>query len=245
MPELPEVEAICSKLREQITGERITAAAVLRSGITHPQSPAEVESLVRGQRIEGVERRAKNILIRLSGGWWIRIHLRMTGNLYVLPDIRLRPAATRVCIELSRHRGLVFEDTRALGRLHVHSAAEIQHILQDLGAEPLSPEFTPQWLANAAQRSRKPVKIFLMDQTRIAGLGNIYAAEALFHARIHPAKEINRLRRKQAALHGAIVRVLQDAVQSACIAYSGPERFNEAESFQCFVYNREGQPCLI
>src|SRR5690348_13996667 len=114
MPELPEVEAICSKLREQITGERITAAAVLRSGITHPQSPAEVESLVRGQCIEVVERRAKNILIRLSGGWWIRIHLRMTGNLYVLPDIRLRPAATRVCIELSRHRGLVFEDTRAL-----------------------------------------------------------------------------------------------------------------------------------
>ena len=157
MPELPEVEAICRKLREQITGERITSATVLRLGITRPQSSGEVESRVRGRRIEAVERRAKNILIRLSGGCFIRIHLRMTGNLYVIPDVRLRPAATRAWLEISRHRALVFEDARALGRVHVHSAAEIQDIVGQLGAEPLSPEFTPLgWQMPPNVRENRP-----------------------------------------------------------------------------------------
>jgi formamidopyrimidine-DNA glycosylase len=246
MPELPEVEAVCRKLRPEIVGQRIRAAAVLRPGITRPQSPDEVAATVRGRRIEGIERRAKNILIRLSGATYIRVHLRMTGNLYVIPDVRLRPAATRVYFELDRHRALIFEDTRALGSVHVHPQPEITRILKKLGPEPLSKAFTAEWLGEAARGSKKPAKLFLMDQARIAGLGNIYAAEALFHARVDPAKIMSRLRRpKVEALHAAIVRVLRDAVQSACIAYSRPGRFSEAEAYQCFVYDREGQPCLI
>ena len=123
MPELPEVEAVCRKLRPEIVGQRIRAAAVLRPGITRPQSPDEVAATVRGRRIEGIERRAKNILIRLSGATYIRVHLRMTGNLYVIPDVRLRPAATRVYFELDRHRALIFEDTRALGSVSCPPAA--------------------------------------------------------------------------------------------------------------------------
>src|SRR5208337_2478884 len=110
MPELPEVEAVCRKMREEIIGQRITGATVLRASITRPQSPDDIAEAVRGRRIEAVERRAKNIFIRLSGGRFIRVHLKMTGNLYVIPDVRLRPAATRVYIELGRHRALIFED---------------------------------------------------------------------------------------------------------------------------------------
>lgn len=245
MPELPEVEAVCRKLREEVIGQRITGATVLRASITRPQSPDEIALAVTGRRIEAVERRAKNILIRLSGGAYIRVHLRMTGNLYMIPDVRLRPAATRVYFELGRQRAIVFEDARALGSVHVHDQAEVDRILEKLGPEPFSDEFTPAWLTEAARRSSQPAKVFLMDQTKIAGLGNIYAAEALFHARVSPVKNINQLRRpKLDALHGAIVQVLRNAVQSACIAYSRPGRFSEAESYKCFVYDREGQPCL-
>ena len=115
-----------------------------------------------------------------------------------------------------------------------------------LGPEPLSAEFTPAWLHHAAALSWKPARLFLRDQNTLAGLGNIYAAEALFQARIDPAKPMNRLRHtKLQALHSSIVRVLNDAVQSACKAYSSPARFSEAESFSCFVYDREGDPCLL
>jgi formamidopyrimidine-DNA glycosylase len=245
MPELPEVEAVCRQLRQQVLGQRITAASVLRPRITHPQSPDDVAAAVRGRRIEAVERRAKNILIRLSGGIVVRVHLRMTGNLYVIADVDLRPAATRVYFELGRRRAIVFEDGRALGRIHVHPESEVTALLKELGPEPLSKDFTAAWLTAAARRSRKPAKLFLMDQAQIAGLGNIYAAEALFHARVNPAKIMSQMRRpKLEALHGAIVRVLRDAVQSACIAYSRPGRFSEADSYHCFVYDREGQPCL-
>jgi formamidopyrimidine-DNA glycosylase len=111
--------------------------------------------------------------------------------------------------------------------------------------EPLSDAFTLDYLITAA-RARKPAKLFLMDQQHIAGLGNIYAAEALFRSRIHPAKLISKLRRpKLEALFHAIRDVLQEAVLSSEAAYSVPGRFQEAESFACSVYDREGEPCFV
>lgn len=246
MPELPEVEAVCRKIQAEALGQKIVRAAVFRAGIVRPQSTDEVEAAITGRTIQCVERRAKNILLYLSGGTVVRIHLRMTGNLYVVLDVRLRSASVRAYFEFRGHRGLVFDDPRALGRLHVHTKDEIDQFAATLGPEPLSPEFTLDWLAVAARASRKPAKLFLMDQSTISGLGNIYAAEALFRARVHPAKPMNRLRRpKLKALHEAIVTVLADAVQSACITYSGPGNFGEAESFPCFVYDREGEACSI
>ncbi len=243
MPELPEVEAICARLRPEITGARIAAVEVLRAGTTRPQSPALLERAA-GRRILRVERRAKNVVVRLSGGWAVRIHLRMTGDLYVLPDTRLRPVSARVVFRLGAKRGLVFDDPRALGRVHLHTTEELDRLLALLGPEPLGSDFTADLLTAIARRSRQPAKLFLMDQTRIAGLGNIYAAEALFRARIHPARPAcrlpgDRIRR----LHGAIVGVLRDAVQSAGAAYARPGVFQDAETFRCAVYGREGEPC--
>ena len=247
MPELPEVEAVCQKLNEaRIIGKRIVSVRFQRPGIALPQVASEIEAAVEGRIVRRIERRAKNVLLYLSGGLVLRVHLRMTGNLIVIPDVRFGPADARASFEFSGHRALIFEDARALGRIHLHTTSELRRLLAPLGPEPLSAEFTFEWLREAAAQSRKPAKLFLMDQNSLAGLGNIYAAEALFHAGVNPAKPMNRLREaKIQRLHRSIVRVLNDAVQSACKAYSGPAQFSEAEVFSCFVYDREGDPCLV
>ncbi len=167
----------------------------------------------------------------------------MTGNLYVVADSRFRPAATRAWLEFEDGRALVFEDPRALGRVHAHPPQAIEKLLKGIGIEPLEAGFTPSSLASLTRKSKQPIKQFLLDQRHIAGIGNIYAAEALHEARINPTRPANtltpvRIRR----LHAAIVGVLDRAVQSACTAYRQPGRF-EAESFPLQVYDREGQRC--
>lgn len=246
MPELPEVETICRKLRRQVSGAEILCTRVLRRRTTYPQKPAKVEKLASGRTIENILRRGKNILIGMSGGLTLRIHLGMTGNLHVIPDARDRPAATRAYIELNGGRALVFEDPRALGVLNVFTSEDSAALGEQLGPEPLSRTFTADVLAQAARQSRQPAKLFLMDQRRVAGLGNIYAAEALFRARIHPAKPMNRVRPLRLhALHAAIRRVLKDAVKAASVAYSRPGRLSEADDFVLAVYDREGEPCFV
>lgn len=227
-------------------GREIVRTTVLRAITTDPQKPATVEARTAGRRIEAVRRRGKNLLLELSGGEALHIHLRMTGNLYVVADARLLPASARVVFELDRGGALVFDDQRAPGKVHVRKASEIERIFSKIGLEPLSPEFTADALAGATQKSRQPVKVFLLDQRHVAGLGNIYAAEALFQARIDPRKPAGRLSRtKVEALHAAIVRILGDAVQSACIAYASPGRFGEAEMIPLGVYDRVGEACGI
>ena len=241
MPELPEVEAVVRRLRERVEGARIVSVQAWRC------ATPEVEELAPGRRIERVERRAKHILIRLSGGLTLHAHLRMTGNLFAIPDWRLHSTAARVMIRLKGGSGIVFEDSRALGRMDVQKTSELDAELDaGLGLEPLSEEFTSARFADAARGSRQPAKLFLMDQRRVAGLGNIYAAEVLFRARVDPRKPIGSLARKRLELlHSQIVAVLRDAVESAWIAYGVPGQFSEGEMFDCQVYDREGQPCFV
>lgn len=244
MPELPEVEAVCRKLRRDAGGSEIVAAKVLRAAATRPQRPRRIESAVAGRTIEAIERRGKNILIHLSGALALRVHLRMTGDLYVIPDVRIRPATTRVWFELGDGRGLIFDDPRMLGKVHLHCAAELAAVLGELGLEPLDGGFTAERFVDLARRSRQPAKLFLMDQTRVAGLGNIYAAEALFRAGIHPRRGIGSVSRPRLErLHTAIVEVLREAVESAVRAYARPGEFGEAEGFPVAVYGRAGEAC--
>ncbi|MCW5981618.1 MAG: hypothetical protein KIT09_26270 [Bryobacteraceae bacterium] len=238
MPELPEVEAVCRKLRRDVAGARIVSARLLRK-----RSPA-LERAVRGRAIAAVERLGKNILLVLDSGSAVRVHLRMTGNLYVIPDLRLRPEATRAWFALDGGRALILDDSRALGVVDLLAPDDLRRLRDDAGIEPLSEAFTLEAFAALAGRSRAPAKLFLMDQTRVAGLGNIYAAEVLHRARVHPRRPMNRVsRRKIDAVRAAIVGVLNDAVQSACNAYSGPGRFEASETFPLGVYGREGEPC--
>lgn len=244
MPELPEVEAVCRKLRV-VEGARIVQMRFERPSIAKPQSAAKIAERVAGTVIRQVERRGKNILLWLDSGEAIHIHLRMTGNLTVVPDVRFRITSGRAWMELEGGRGIIYEDPRALGKIHLLTAKEVDTKLADVGIEPLSDAFTFEYWKEQTARSAKPSKLFLMDQKFVAGLGNIYAAEALFRAGIHPAKSLKGLHRpKLQALYDAIRQVLAEAMDSAVAAYAEPDRFAEGEVFDCAVYGREGEPCI-
>jgi formamidopyrimidine-DNA glycosylase len=241
MPELPEVEAIVSRLKPEVMGRQITLVEVLREGSVKPQTPAEVARLATGRRIQQVTRRGKNILIALDRGLSVRVHLRLTGELHTGGAGKF----TRLVFHLSGRRQLVFDDARVLGRVNVLTEAETAKALAALGPEPLSRDFKPEPFLAAAKRSKLAAKLFLMSQKHVAGLGNIYAAEALFQAGIDPGKPIAKVsREKLKALHLAIRTVLRGAAKSAKIAYNRPGKYKEAAGFRRAVYGREGEPCL-
>jgi formamidopyrimidine-DNA glycosylase len=235
VPELPEVEAVCRRLREEALGAGIRRLEVRRASICKPDRAEDIEAAARGRKIESAARRGKHILVNLSGGITLYVHLRMTGNLYAIPDYRFAPHTARAIFELHDNRALVFDDPRALGKL------TLQARLDQLGVEPLTPAFTAEKLKEML--TRQPAKTFLMDQRHVAGLGNIYAAEAMFHARQDPRKPIAP--KKVAAMHASIVGVLADAVHSAYSTYSKPGHLLAAEEQKLMVYGREGEPCRV
>jgi len=169
----------------------------------------------------------------------------MTGNLYVLPDYRLRPHTARVWFRLTDNRVIVFDDSRALGKVHLTTNDNIEKLEAKLGPEPLEAAFTTQVLKQALASTKSPIKPTLLDQTRIAGIGNIYASEALWHARIHPATPSNQIPRlKLIKLHAAIQKVLSEATASAYTQYAEPGTVIASEEFGVAAYGRTGEPCL-
>jgi formamidopyrimidine-DNA glycosylase len=233
MPELPEVEAVCRKLASDAAGRRITSVRILRCA-----RPAVMGA--RRRVVLRVDRRGKHILVRLSGGKTLATHLRMSGNLRVIPDGRLHSDQARAVLRLDNGSAIVLEDPRALAVMDLISGEEPAGI----GVEPLSEEFTAGALEGMMNKSASPLKVFLMDQRKIAGIGNIYSAEILHRARIHPARKAASLGRARVELlHGTIVGALTDAVQSACIAYSGPGGFHTEETFPLAVYGKSGEAC--
>ncbi len=234
-------------LREDgAAGLGIVSTAIYRASSVKPQEAETFANACNGRTIVAVDRRAKNILLHLSGEKVIRVHLRMTGDLRV-SDSEERPAAVRIEWALSDGRALRFIDPRALGRAYVSGEAEIREQLQDLGIEPLSRAFTAKKLGAMAERSRLPAKLFLMDQTKIVGLGNIYAAEALFRTGISPSIPMNAVSlEKIAGLHTAIRQVLRSAIQSVYKAYRSPTGYrNHRDDFQRMVYGRVGKACEV
>ena len=243
MPELPEVEAVCQVARRALRGRRIVSAQVLRGRVCAPQTAEEFARAVTRRQFRAVERRGKNILIHLDGvTLWV--HLRMTGNLYAIADTRLRPASVAAYLVLDNGRSLVFDDPRGLGVMRAIETERLARALGPIGIDPLAPEFTPERFVALARSSRAAIKLFLMDQRRVAGLGNIYAAEALYRARVDPRSIGARLSpARLRSLHAAIVAVLSDAIESASLAYQRPGGFAEAEAFAPAVYGREGLRC--
>ncbi len=246
MPELPEVEAVVHALRDDgLVGSRLKALTVHRALILGPQSAAEVEDRTVNQIVTRVRRRAKSILIDLSSGETIHVHLRMTGDLRVEADPRFGGADLRVEWQLVRKRRLLFLDPRALGRIRVLTATEMKALDARLGLEPLGRRFTEARFLALTRNSRLPAKLFLMDQSKVAGLGNIYAAEALFRAGISPLKPLNslsdaRLRR----LREVIRQMLRSAVHSVYLAYRSPAGYrNHQDDVHRLVYGRSGEVC--
>jgi len=252
MPELPEVELVARSLDRLVAGRRIEAAKLLRPGLAPENPPREFARALRGARIVRVSRRGKHILAELDSGRVLITHLRMTGRFLLLPARRSLPKHTHALFRLDDGRRLAFTDQRHFGLMKVASAERLaeERELRDLAPEPFSDEFTPDYLAGVLARTRRALKDVLLDQTKVTGLGNIYAAEVLFLARVNPFSTASRLPRRQVTrLHRAILEVLGEAIAHGSTMNVDPENidgsyFDGGGSQGCWrVYDREGERC--
>ncbi len=266
MPELPEVETIVRQLAPVVEGRRIERIEVDDPRWSRPLAPAELEDALRGRLIERLDRRGKYLLWHLEGDVHLAQHLRMTGS--VLADPAEEPRHVRVRMELSaRRRGkqagppasrpggrrvrLVIDDPRRFGtgELLLGSDALAAFLDERLGLEPFDEGFTTEHLREALKGRRAPIKAVLLDQRTIAGVGNIYADEALFRAGIHPLREAGKLTRTQVErLRDGIVASLQAGIDARGASIDDFKDIDGVKgSFQnrFLVHLREGEPCPV
>jgi formamidopyrimidine-DNA glycosylase len=247
VPELPEVETIRRQLEPELVGRAIVALEVLDERWTRPDDPGGVEEAVRGRRIEAVERRGKYLILRLAGDVSLVMHLRMTGNLVLVPA-GPEPSHLRAVMRLDDGRELRFTDTRRFGHAVALAGEELDAYLGErLGIEPLSDELTGAALAQLAAGRTAPLKSFLLAQEGVAGIGNIYADEALHLAGLHPLSPAGSMTLEHAeALRDGIVAALEAGLENGGASVDDyldarGERGSMQDEF--LVHTREGEPC--
>jgi len=269
VPELPEVETIRRQLAPEVTGRRIEAAEILDERLTRPEPAQGVAEALPGRRIESVGRRGKYLLLELEGGFSLALHLRMTGNLLLrgaddgpvadlmevdwLGGPRLYespPELTHLRARLSLDDGseLLFTDVRRFGQAVLLADDEIEeYFAARLGLEPLSDQLTPEELHRLAAGRTAPLKSFLLTQSAVAGIGNIYADEALHRAGLHPLSPAGSMRPEHCeALVEGIVEALEAGLDSGGASIDDyrdarGERGSMQDEF--LVHTREGKPC--
>ena len=249
MPELPEVETVRAALSPLVEGRTLASVLVFDERLVAPASPSDVEQALRGETVTAVDRRGKYLIFRFASGRALLAHLRMTGSFrHVSTGGPPRETHVRALIGLDDGSALVYRDVRRFGTWRSLDADEVEaHLAFRLGGEPLEPAFTARALAGRLEGRRAPVKSALLDQRTVAGLGNIYADEALWQARIHPlaaaggldADAVRRLHRGvRDALRAGIRRqgaTLRDYRRPSGDAGSMQDEFR--------VYGRGGEPC--
>jgi formamidopyrimidine-DNA glycosylase len=250
MPELPEAETIVRGLRGPVIGQTIKSVRVTHADVLR-QTTAELRSRTVGGRISSVGRRGKNVVIGLARGDVVAVNLGMTGGLMPFrrsPRGRSRPTHPAVTFVFESGAVLVFNDTRRFGTVEALTADEWSARSSRMGPEPLTADFLPDHLFQAMQRSRAPMRSWLLDQKRIAGVGNIYAAEALFLAGVHPQEHARNVSREKAyALHTHLRDVLNAAIDAGGTTirdYRNAEGDSGEYSGQLYVYGRDAEPCL-
>jgi formamidopyrimidine-DNA glycosylase len=246
MPELPEVETIVRGLRGAIAGKTIARVRVLLKKMAIAPAGVRFEDAVAAERIEGLDRRGKYALIRLSSGRSLAISLRMTGRLVVQGQGEPAYPYGHVILDFTDGTRLVFADIRQFGRMRLLQPGEPWDA--DLGPEPLSRDFTPERFIGILSGRTTPVKVLLLDQRRIAGVGNIYACEALWQAGIRPGKPAKALTKPAIRrLHHALVDVLERAISmrgSSIDDYVDAEGLKGGFQNVLSVYGRTGENCL-
>jgi len=246
MPELPEVETIARKLKPQLIGKTIQEARLRWPRTLAFPTARKFNSLIKGQVIHGVTRRAKYFILQLSD-FSLLIHLRMSGDLQI-KEAKIKPQKhDRLILSLLSDDGglsyLVFNDTRKFGRVWLTSDSE--EVLGRLGPEPLSKRFTTEWLYKSLQEKHRLLKPLLLDQTFLAGLGNIYADELLHLAKLHPLAASDSVTMEQAqALHQAICTVLKEGIRRNGASFDWVYRGGEYQN-HFRVYDRAGKPCPV
>ena len=248
MPELPEVETAARTLAPHVTGRTIVGVERLDwARMVETHSVPLFRQLIAGRQMVRAHRRAKWVLLTLDAGWTLALHLRMSGNLTMHgPDVVARPHVHLV-LTLDNGQRIFFDDERKFGRVRLLDAAGLAALDAAHGPEPLDEQFTPHTLARILSGRRAKIKPLLLDQRRIAGMGNIYASEALWLAQLHPSLPAALIDATgSTALHAAIQAVLQQA-----IAYEGSSLRNYRTSSggrgqnqeHFLAYDRAGTPC--
>lgn len=251
MPELPEVELVVKSLDRLISGRRIAAAVLRRRRLAPDLSPAQFSARLRGATVNFIHRRGKHILFDLSRDRTLIVHLRMTGRFMFLPADRENPKFTHAEFYFEDENRLVFADQRHFGFMRLVDTPELDEAaeLKKLAPEPFAKEFSPAYLAGVLGGSTRRIKDLLLDQTKVCGLGNIYAAEALFLARINPetpARSISRI--KSNRLHRSIREVLAESIAHGSTLNADPEDIDRSYYGGGYenhwrVYDREDKPC--
>jgi len=248
VPELPEVETVRRRLEPVLTGRRFARVEILDPRLTRPEEPLEMAAELVGERVEAVDRRGKYVVVRFESGRALLVHLRMTGSLLHVADVPGEDPHRRAAVELDDGTTLVYRDVRRFGTWLLAEPGEAEPYLDArLGREPLARAFTTQRLSDALAGRRAPVKAVILDQRRLAGVGNIYADEALWRARIHPLRPAGELGRDELrALHRGIRAALNAGIarQGATLRdYRTPDGGSGRMQHEFKVYGREGEPC--
>jgi formamidopyrimidine-DNA glycosylase len=250
MPELPEVQTVVNDLiAKRLIGKSVIGAEVYWHKIIANWKPSEFAEKIISQTVINIRRRAKYIIMDFKSGLHLLIHLRMSGRLYLVPTSAKRNKHEHVVLHLNDNRDLRFYDTRKFGRMILSENPDI--FLKDLGPEPLNNEFTVAQFQKMLTAKKRQLKSLLLDQTFIAGLGNIYTDEALWNARLHPRRIAATLTpRKIKDLHSAIRFVLQQGIDNQGTSLgSGKANFTAAENRRgnnaknLKVFHRTDQEC--
>ena len=254
MPELPEVEAVARALLPRVQGNRILCVHVFHSIAVRPQSQAQFRGMVERRRIQGVRRHGKYLFLELDRGL-VEMHFRFDGQLIWFSNARelfkkanAAEGGVHVDLALELSKGVLgFADQRHFGRAHAWKSATECKPLRQLGVDAMSREFRAELLEGSLRNSRRELKEFLMDQSKIAGIGNIYSCEALWQAKLSPLRPAHSLKRAETRrLHKAIVSVLGRALE--CCMNPAPDFVDPQWWFQGLevilrAYKREGKPC--
>jgi formamidopyrimidine-DNA glycosylase len=250
VPELPEVETIRVRLAPALTGRRFERVRILDPRLTRPEPTDAVAEALQGERVAGVSRRGKYLIVGFESGRHLLIHLRMTGNvLHPAPEGAERHPHVRATVKLDDGSDVVYRDVRRFGTWEVLEPGELEPYFEArrLGREPLERTFTSAALGRALAGRRAPVKAALLDQRAAAGIGNIYADEALWYARIHPLTPAGQLDAEQvAALRKGVRKALELGVarQGATLRdYRGADGRRGRMQREFRVYGRTGEPC--
>jgi formamidopyrimidine-DNA glycosylase len=250
MPELPEVETVRARLEPKLVGRRFDRVEISDPRLTRPFDPSEVAAELQGEQIAALDRRGKYLVVRFESGRVLLIHLRMTGQLLHANggSSPAEDAHRRAVVRLDDGSDVVYRDMRRFGTWLLVEPGELEPYLDArVGGEPLAPAFTAKRLSKALSGRRAPIKAALLDQRRLAGVGNIYADEALWRARIHPLRPAGELSGDEVrALHRGIRGALKAGIarQGATLStYRVPDGSRGRMQDEFKVYGRADEPC--
>lgn len=251
MPELPEVEHVTNALRAAVTGRLIQKAVLLRARLAPDTTPKTFARKLAGATIGSVTRRGKHILIGLDNERTLIVHLRMSGRFHLLSPDDEDPKFSHAIFYFSDGERLVFQDQRHFGLMKIVDSKDLEATkeLAKLAPEPFSDEFSRDYLVEVLKRSNRVIKEFLLDQTKVCGVGNIYASEVLFLSGISPRKRARGIRGKKIELLHANVRiVLDEAIELTKTIVPDPVVIGEGvygngSLMRWRVYDREGKEC--